>query len=57
MQFEYNLSGKWLELLKQIVPGADVGRSLRDRGQYPPDPATFAAIQSVAPSMGVESSP
>ena len=38
MQFEYNLSGKWLELLKQIVPEPDAGGNpsgcghiLRDR--------------------------
>ena len=56
MQFEYGLSGKWLELLKQIAPGVTRAAVLRD-------PATtaaagqFAVIQSVAPSLGVEVSP
>jgi putative ABC transport system substrate-binding protein len=56
MQFEYSLSGKWLELLKQIAPGVTRAAVLRD-------PATtagigqFAVIQSVAPSVGVEVSP
>jgi putative ABC transport system substrate-binding protein len=54
--FEYGLSGKWLELLKQIAPGLTRMAILRD-------PATaagigqFAAIQSVAPSLGVELRP
>ena len=54
--FEYGLSGKWLELLKQIAPSLTRLAILRD-------PATaagigqFAAIQSVAPSFGVELRP
>jgi putative ABC transport system substrate-binding protein len=54
--FEYGLSAKWLELLKQIVPSLTRLAVLRD-------PATaagigqFAAIQSVAPSFGVELRP
>ena len=54
--FEYGLSGKWLELLKQIAPSLTRVAILRD-------PATaagigqFAAIQSVAPSFGVELRP
>jgi len=51
--FEYSTSGKWLELLKQIAPGLTRVAVLRD-----PDSATgigqFAAIQSVAPPLGVE---
>jgi putative ABC transport system substrate-binding protein len=55
MQFEYSLTGKWLELLKQIAPGVTRAAVLRDTtvsgiGQ-------FAVIQSVAPSVGVEVSP
>ncbi len=49
-------SGKWLELLKQIAPGVTRAAVLRD----PADPAgigQFAAIQAVAPSLGVEVSP
>jgi putative tryptophan/tyrosine transport system substrate-binding protein len=56
MQFEYSLSGKWLELLKQIAPGVTRAAVLRD-----PDIVAgigqFAIIQSVAPSVGVEVSP
>ena len=54
--FEYGLSGKWLELLKQIAPSLTRVAILRD-------PATaagigqFAAIQSVAPSFAVELRP
>jgi ABC-type uncharacterized transport system substrate-binding protein len=52
---EYGLGGKWLELLKQIAPSVTRAAILRD-------PATsgmgqFGAIQSVAPSLGVEVSP
>jgi len=54
--FEYGLSGKWLELLKQIAPGVTRAAILRD-----PSIASgigqFAVIQSVAPSFGVEVSP
>jgi len=56
MQFEYSLSGKWLELLKQIAPAVTRAAVLRD-------PAVaggigqFAVIQSVAPGIGVEVSP
>jgi putative ABC transport system substrate-binding protein len=55
-QFEYGISGKWLELLKEIAPGVTRAAVLRD-------PATAAgigqlgAIQSVAPAFGVEVSP
>jgi ABC-type uncharacterized transport system substrate-binding protein len=53
MQFEYSLSGKWLELLKQIAPSTTHAAVIRD-------PSTtsgigqFAVIQSVASSNGVE---
>ena len=54
--FEYGLSGKWLELLKQVAPGTTRAAVLRD-----PTIASgigqFGAIQSVAPSLGVELSP
>ena len=56
MQFEYSLSGKWLELLKQIAPGVTRAAVLRD-----PDISSGAgqwgAIQSAGPSFGVEVSP
>jgi putative ABC transport system substrate-binding protein len=51
--FEFGFSGKWLELLKEITPGVKRAAILRD----PDSPAgigQFAAIQTVAPSFGVE---
>jgi putative ABC transport system substrate-binding protein len=53
MQFEYSLSGKWLELLKQIVPGATRAAILWDPS-VPAGIGQFAIIQSVAPSLGVD---
>jgi putative ABC transport system substrate-binding protein len=51
---EYGMSGKWLELLKEVVPGVTRVAVLRDLtiglGQ-------LGAIQSVAPSLGVELTP
>jgi ABC-type uncharacterized transport system substrate-binding protein len=56
LMFEYGLSGKWLELLKQIAPGAIRVAVLRD-----PSIASgigqFGAIQSAAPSLGIEATP
>jgi putative ABC transport system substrate-binding protein len=53
---EYGMSGKWLELLKEIVPTVKRVAVLRD-----PNIASgigqFAIIQSVAPSFAVETSP
>jgi putative tryptophan/tyrosine transport system substrate-binding protein len=54
--FEYSLGGKWLELLKQIVPGVTRVAVLRDPAS-PSGIGQFGAIQSVAPSLGVEISP
>jgi putative ABC transport system substrate-binding protein len=54
--FEYGFSGKWLELLKQIVPRLRRVAVVRD----PTNPTTvgqFGAIQSAAPSFGVELRP
>jgi ABC-type uncharacterized transport system substrate-binding protein len=54
--YEYGMSAKWLELLKQIAPGVMRAAVIRD-------PATstgvgmFGAIQSVAPVVGVQASP
>jgi ABC-type uncharacterized transport system substrate-binding protein len=51
--YEYGMSAKWLELLKEIVPTLKLAAVLRDpaiasgAGQY-------AVIQAVAPSSGVE---
>jgi putative ABC transport system substrate-binding protein len=51
--FEYGLSGKWLELLKEIAPGVTRAAVLRDPAMAA-GIGQFAAIQSVAPSFGVE---
>ena len=56
IQFEYGMSGKWLELLKQIAPGVTRAAVLRDPA-ITAGIGQFAAIQSVAPSLGVEVSP
>jgi putative tryptophan/tyrosine transport system substrate-binding protein len=56
MQFEYSLSGKWLELLKQIAPGVTRAAVLWDPA-ITAGIGQFAIIQSVAPSLGVELSP
>jgi putative tryptophan/tyrosine transport system substrate-binding protein len=51
--FEYGMSGKYLELLKEIAPRVTRAAVLRDAT----DPAgigQWAAIQSMAPSLGVE---
>jgi ABC-type uncharacterized transport system substrate-binding protein len=54
--FEYGISGKWLELLKQIRPRVARAAILRDPTLIA-STSQFAAIQSVAPSLGVELSP
>jgi putative ABC transport system substrate-binding protein len=56
LQFEYNISGKWLELLKEIAPGITRAAVLRDAA-ITAGIGQFAIIQSVAPSLGVELSP
>jgi putative ABC transport system substrate-binding protein len=53
MSYEYSLSGKWLELLKQIAPGVTRVAILRDATQAAAT-SMFAAMQAVAPSLGVE---
>jgi putative tryptophan/tyrosine transport system substrate-binding protein len=54
--YEYGVSGKWLELLKEIAPRLTRAAVLRD-----PSIASgigqFAAAQAVAPSLGLELSP
>ncbi len=56
MIFEYNLCGKWLELLKQIAPSIRHAAILRDPSIVA-GIGQFAVIQSVAPSVGIEVSP
>ena len=54
--FEYSLSGKWLELLKEIAPGVTRVAVLRDPAT-PTGIGQFGVIQAVAPSLRVEVSP
>jgi ABC-type uncharacterized transport system substrate-binding protein len=54
--FEYGLSGKWPELLKQIAPGVTRVAVIRDAG-VAAGTGLFGAIQATAPSLGVEVSP
>jgi putative ABC transport system substrate-binding protein len=54
--FEYGISGKWLELLKEIAPAVTRAAVVRDPAQTA-GTGQFGAIQSVAPSVGVEVSP
>ena len=54
--FEYGISAKWLELLKQIAPRVTRVAVLRDPA-IAAGIGQFGAIQSVAPSFGVELSP
>ncbi len=50
---EYGICGKWLELLKQVAPHVARVAVLRDSA-VPTGSGQFDAIQSVAPSFGVE---
>jgi putative ABC transport system substrate-binding protein len=54
--FEYDISAKWLELLKQIASHMTRTAVLRDPNN-PSGTGQFGAIQAVAPSLGVEASP
>ena len=54
--FEYGISAKWLELLKQIAPGVTRAAVLRDPA-IASGVGQFAVIQSVAPPLGVELTP
>jgi putative ABC transport system substrate-binding protein len=53
MQFDYSLSGKWLELLKQLAPSIVRAGVIRD-ATTPSGIAQFAVIQSVSGSVGVD---
>jgi putative tryptophan/tyrosine transport system substrate-binding protein len=54
--YEFGLAGKWLELLKEVVPRATRVAVIRD-ASVSAGVGQFAAIQSVAPSLGVELTP
>ncbi len=56
LMFEYGMSGKWLELLKQVAPNVTRAAVLRD-----PSIASgigqFGAVQLAAPSFGLDARP
>ena len=54
--YEYGLSGKWLEILKQIAPGVRRVAVLRDFTN-PAGLAYFGAIRATAQSLGVDATP
>jgi putative ABC transport system substrate-binding protein len=56
LQFEYALSGKWVELLKQIAPSVMRAGVIRDPA-ITAGIGQFGVIQSVGQSLGVEVSP
>ena len=56
LAFEYSLSGKWLELLKEIAPGVTRVAVLRNAA-VPSGIGQFGVIQAVAPSLRVEVNP
>jgi putative ABC transport system substrate-binding protein len=53
---EYGMGGKWVELLKEIAPRVTRAAVLRDP-TLPAGIGLLGAIQSAAPSFGVETSP
>ena len=53
--FEYSISGKWLEMLKQIAPRTTRVGVIRDRN--PTGIGQYAVLQAMAPSFGVELRP
>jgi putative ABC transport system substrate-binding protein len=54
--FEYSMSGKWAELLKQIAPNATRALVLRNSSSAA-GIGQFAAIRSIAQGLGVELTP
>jgi putative ABC transport system substrate-binding protein len=54
--YEYNMSGKWLGLLKEIAPRVTRAAVLRDPA-VASGIGQFGAIQALAPSLGVELHP
>jgi putative tryptophan/tyrosine transport system substrate-binding protein len=55
-QFEFSLSGKWPELLKQITPGVTRAAVLRDPA-LGTGTSQFAVIQAAANSLGMNVNP
>jgi putative ABC transport system substrate-binding protein len=56
MIYEYSLSGKWLELLKEIAPTITRVGVIRNP-ENPVGVALFSAIQAAAQPLGIEVSP
>jgi putative ABC transport system substrate-binding protein len=56
LMFEYGMSGKWLELLKQIAPNVTRAAVVRDPA-IASGIGQFGAVQSAAPSFGLVASP
>jgi putative tryptophan/tyrosine transport system substrate-binding protein len=56
MQLEYGMSGKWLQLLKEIAPNVKRAAVLRDLSS-PGIPGQFAALEVAAPRLGVALNP
>ena len=54
--FEYSISGKWAELLKQIAPNATRALVLRDSSSAA-GIGQFAAVRSIAQGLGIELTP
>jgi putative tryptophan/tyrosine transport system substrate-binding protein len=54
--FEFDISGKWLELLHDVAPATERTAVLRDPGN-PNGTAQYGAIQAVGRSLGIEVSP
>jgi putative ABC transport system substrate-binding protein len=54
--FEYGISGKWLQLLKEIAPTVTRAAILRDP-TLAVGMAQFGAIQAIAPALGIEVRP
>jgi putative tryptophan/tyrosine transport system substrate-binding protein len=54
--YEYSMSGKWLELLKEIAPRVTRAAVLRDPA-VASGIGQFGAVQIVAPSLGVDLNP
>src|SRR5262245_36675734 len=51
--YEFSMSGKWLELLKEIAPGVTRAAVLRDPA-VASGIGQFGAVQIVAPALGVQ---
>jgi putative ABC transport system substrate-binding protein len=54
--FDYNIAGKWLELIQQITPGVTRVAVIRDPAT-PQGIGQFSAVNAVASSLGLDVSP